>query len=102
MTVDLKKLVQSVDLGDLNDTSNMLNAFENRRKLDDRVDCIEEVERIVAQHNGDVHDVFFVDGPSWDMIRLDIATDPQYTERCRNHPYFQDLLGQSYGGKVFE
>lgn len=41
-------------------------------------------------------------GMCWDMYRLSVATNSVYTDRCRNHPYFQDLLGQAYNGRVFE
>lgn len=38
----------------------------------------------------------------WDERRLKVATDPKYTERCREFYAFADLLGREYNGVVFE
>lgn len=65
-------------------------------------DKIELVEYLVQRNGGDSEGLQFSHGASWDDRRLAIATDPEYTDRCRNHPYFQSLLGKTYRGKVFQ
>ena len=39
---------------------------------------------------------------TWDERRLKIATNPEYTDRCRKSYAFADLLGREYDGVVFE
>ena len=99
MAVELVEFARSIDFGNSSDASKMTNAFDARKKSSD---SIEAIEKIVDEAGGDVHSVSISSGPSWDMIRLSVATNPKYTDRCRNHPYFKDLLDQTYNGRVFE
>ena len=64
-------------------------------------DQIERIEHIVDRNGGDFRHVIITGRMNWDMMRLAVATSPEYTDRCRVHPYFQDLLGESYRGVTF-
>ena len=65
-------------------------------------DLVKNIERIVNACGGNPVGIMVTGPISWDMQRLAVATNPKYTDRCRNHPYFKDLLGQSYRGVRFE
>lgn len=97
--INLADIVNQVDLGNLDASTIVDEELPVEPVPSDR---IEAIEKIVEEHGGDPQNVIYVSGPLCDQRRLAVATNPEYTDRCRNHPYFKDLLGKSYGGKVFQ
>lgn len=97
--INLVDIVNQVDLGNLDAPTIVDEELPVESASFDR---IKAVEKIVEEHGGDPQNVIYVSGQSWDQRRLAVATNPEYTDRCRNHSYFQDLFGQAIDGKVFE
>lgn len=95
------------DIDDVIKKANELKVTKDYDMSDSRFvtyeDAITYVEDLVNTiGNGKLEDVHMVSGQSWEDVRLNIALNPRYTDRCRNHPYFQDLIGRQLDGKVFE